>query len=134
MVGQRRIGAEVAARIEARLGALRHLDDQIGSAEVYDTAAAEIRLTRRLLQETTHSEQVGRRLYGAAAEACRLAGWCAYDSGHDADAERRFIAALRATASAGDDTVRVLAPTSAAPVATPAAPSICSTARLQPAA
>ncbi|MGW6499304.1 tetratricopeptide repeat protein [Nonomuraea angiospora] len=107
-LGGRRIGTEVADQLDTRLEALRHLDDEIGSAHVYEAATTEIRLIRSLLTDTTHSEQVGRRLYGAAAEACRLAGWCAYDSGHDADAERHFIAALRTSASAGDDTLGAL--------------------------
>ncbi|MGP4104789.1 hypothetical protein [Nonomuraea sp. KM90] len=104
----RRIGAEVVTQLDARLEALRHLDDEIGSTHVYDAATAEIRLIRSLLTDTAHSGQVGRRLYGAAAEACRLAGWCAYDSGNHADAERHFIAALRSAASAGDDTIGAL--------------------------
>ncbi|WP_043617970.1 hypothetical protein [Nonomuraea candida] len=104
----RRIGAEVATELDARLAALRRLDDKIGSTGVYDAATTEIRLIRRLLADTSHSEQVGRRLHGAAAEACRLAGWCAYDSGHHADAECHFIAALRSAASAADDTIGAL--------------------------
>ncbi|NRQ39382.1 transcriptional regulator [Nonomuraea sp. NN258] len=107
-VAGRRIGVEVAGQFDARLAALRHLDDEIGSAHVYDAATTEIRIIARLLAETTHSEQVGRRLHSAAAEACRLAGWCAYDSGHHASAERHFIAALRAAASAGDHSMGAL--------------------------
>ncbi|MGA4995857.1 hypothetical protein [Nonomuraea bangladeshensis] len=103
-----RIGAAVADQLDTRLAALRHLDDEIGSASVYDAATAEIRLIRALLTDTSHSEQVGRRLHSAAAEACRLAGWCAYDSGRPADAERHFVAALRSAASAGDDTTGAL--------------------------
>ncbi|PZG04932.1 transcriptional regulator [Nonomuraea aridisoli] len=106
--GGRRIGAEVVTQLDARLAALRLLDDEIGSAHVYEAATTEIRLIRSLLKQTSHSEQVGRRLYGAAAEACRLAGWCAYDNGNHADAERHFIAALRSAASAGDDTIGAL--------------------------
>ncbi|MFC4014642.1 hypothetical protein ACFOY2_45980 [Nonomuraea purpurea] len=100
----RRISSEVATQLDVRLAALRHLDDELGGGHVYDAATTEIRIIRRLLAETTHSEQVGRRLYSAAAEACRLAGWCAYDSGYHAEAERQFVAALRAAGSAGDTT------------------------------
>ncbi|MER6942472.1 hypothetical protein ABT294_00490 [Nonomuraea sp. NPDC000554] len=105
LAGRRRIGHEVADQLDLRLDALRHLDDQIGSAQVYDAATAELRLIASLLKDTTHTEQVGRRLYAGAAEASRLAGWCAYDTGHNADAERHYVAALRAAASAGNDTV-----------------------------
>ncbi|WP_223168162.1 hypothetical protein [Nonomuraea sp. SYSU D8015] len=105
LAGGRRIGREVADMIDSRLDALRHLDDQVGAGQVYDAAAAELRLIRRLLTETTHTEQIGRRLYGAAAEASRLAGWCAYDVGHQAAAEKHYDIALRASASAGTDTL-----------------------------
>ncbi|MEV4806725.1 tetratricopeptide repeat protein [Nonomuraea sp. NPDC049421] len=104
----RRIGAEVADQLDTRLAALRHLDDEIGAGHVYDAATTEIRLIRRLLSEAAYSEQVGRRLFGAAAEACRLAGWCAYDNGYHAEAERQFFAAMRSAASAGDETIGAL--------------------------
>ncbi|MFG2677395.1 hypothetical protein [Streptomyces sp. NPDC048445] len=52
-----------------------------------------------------YSEPVGRRLFGAAAEASRSAGWTAYDSGRIAAAERHYIAAMRAAASANDPVV-----------------------------
>jgi tetratricopeptide (TPR) repeat protein len=104
-----RIGAAVADRFDTRLAALRLLDDDLGADHVYDAARAEIRLIRRLLNEASYSEQTGRRLFSAAAEASRLAGWCAYDNGHTAAAEKHFAAALRAAASAGDDTAAAVA-------------------------
>ncbi|WP_067127943.1 hypothetical protein [Microtetraspora malaysiensis] len=100
----RRIGEHVADLCDARLDALRHLDDEVGSAQTYDAATVELRLITRLLSDASYTERVGRRLYASAAEAARLAGWCAYDAGHHAAAERHFVAALRAAASAGDHT------------------------------
>ncbi|MFE1408310.1 hypothetical protein ACFW5D_32780 [Streptomyces sp. NPDC058770] len=46
-----------------------------------------------------------RRLFGAAAEASRSAGWTAYDSGKIAAAERHYSTAVRAAASADDPVI-----------------------------
>ncbi|MEC3995040.1 transcriptional regulator [Actinacidiphila sp. DG2A-62] len=104
-----RIDASSAARIDDRLTALRHLDDDLGADVVYDAAVAEIRLARRLLRDFTYSEDVGRRLFASAAEAARLAGWCAYDSGRLQQAERHYHQSLRAAGSAGDRTAGAVA-------------------------
>ncbi|MFF4989229.1 hypothetical protein ACFY19_18710 [Streptosporangium saharense] len=100
----RRIGQQVVTLFDTRLDALRHLDDQVGSGQAYDAATAELRLITRILREASYSDNTGRGLYALAAEASRLAGWCAYDSGHTATAERHFITAVRASASSGNDT------------------------------
>lgn len=104
-----RIDASSAARIDDRLTALRHLDDDLGADVVYDAAVAEIRLARRLLRDFTYTEDVGRRLFASAAEAARLAGWCAYDSGNTEQAERHYHQSLRAAGSAGDRTAGAVA-------------------------
>ena len=103
------IGVAVADRIDTRLAALRLLDDDLGADHVYDAARAEGRLIRRLLREKSYSEQTGRRLFAAASESMRLAGWCAFDNGHTAAAERHFAAAMRAAGSAGNPTASAVA-------------------------
>ncbi|KIF05680.1 hypothetical protein PL81_12110 [Streptomyces sp. RSD-27] len=97
-----RVGAELADLHDERLGALRRLDDQVGSGEVYQAAKTELRMITKTLNHRSYTEEVGRRLYAAAAEASRICGWTAYDSGFHADAERHYVTALRAAASAGD--------------------------------
>lgn len=101
----RQVGTEAAALFDTRLDALRHLDDTVGAGEVYDAAVLEIRLITGLLKNASYTEKTGRRLFAAGAEASRLAGWCAYDAGRHAAAERHFIASLRASASAKDPTL-----------------------------
>lgn len=85
----RRIGPAAADLFETRLDTLRHLDDAVGAQPAYDAAIAELRLITGVLKTRSYTAATERRLYAAAAEACRLAGWCAYDSGHLADAEKR---------------------------------------------
>lgn len=103
--GGRRVGAEAAGLFDIRLDALRHLDDTVGAGQVYDAAVLEIRLITDLLNHASYTEATGRRLFASAAEASRLAGWCSYDEGRHAAAERHFVAALRASGSAQDPTL-----------------------------
>ncbi|MFE9659279.1 transcriptional regulator [Streptomyces sp. NPDC005955] len=101
----RRVGAEATTLFDVRLDALRHLDDTVGAGHVYDAAVVELRLITNLLKNASYTEATGRSLFAAAAEASRLAGWCAYDHGRHAAAERHFITALRAAGCAKDVTL-----------------------------
>lgn len=98
----RRIGTAVADRFDNRLDELRHLDDDLGADHVYEAARVELRLINRLLRNNSYSTDTGRRLHASAAEASRLAGWCAYDIGNVEAAEKHLHAALRASANSGD--------------------------------
>ncbi|MGW5353368.1 transcriptional regulator [Streptomyces sp. NPDC004031] len=96
------IDGGIADFFDRRLDDLRHLDDRIGSGQVYDAALAELNLIKTTITSTTHSQAVRKRLFSAAAEASRAAGWTAYDSGNHAAAELHYAAALRTAAEAGD--------------------------------
>ncbi|WP_439678177.1 transcriptional regulator [Embleya sp. MST-111070] len=101
----RRVGTAVASLHETRLEALRLLDDQVGSGEVHAAARTELRMITDTLAHASYTQDTGRRLYAAAAEAARICGWTAYDSGRHAQAQHFYVAALRAAASAGDEIV-----------------------------
>lgn len=49
-----------------------------------------------------YGEQTGRRLFAAAADLTRLAGWTSYDIGAHGLAQRYFVQALRLSQAAGD--------------------------------
>ncbi|MEU5521125.1 MFS transporter [Streptomyces sp. NPDC093250] len=49
-----------------------------------------------------YSDDVGRSLFGAAAELTRLAGWMAFDTGQQEAAQRYYIQALRLARAAAD--------------------------------
>ncbi|MER6917034.1 transcriptional regulator [Streptomyces sp. NPDC000594] len=100
----RRVGHQSADLFETRLDALRRLDDELGAHHVHDAALVELRLITGLLKNASYTGETGCRLLSAAAEAARIAGWCAYDTGHHRAAERHFLTSLRAAASAGDTT------------------------------
>ena len=55
-----------------------------------------------MIGNASYTDQVGTRLYRVAAEFGRLAGFLASDSGHNAVAQRYWMAALRAAHSSGD--------------------------------
>jgi hypothetical protein len=97
-----RIGADAITGLQARLSQLSHLDDVLGSGKLRDLAAAELRLLTGLLTDTTHTADTEQRLYSLAAQASRLCGWLCYDSGLHAAAQRYYLTALRASATAGD--------------------------------
>lgn len=50
----------------------------------------------------TYGEAMGRRLFAAAADLTRLAGWTSYDIGAHGLAQRYFVQALRLAQAAGD--------------------------------
>ena len=97
-----RIGMDAIDGLQARLTHLSRLDDMLGSGKLRDLAAAELNLLTSLLTDTTHSPRVEQHLYGLAAEASRLSGWLSYDSGHHTAAQRYYLTALRASATADD--------------------------------
>ncbi|MGH3896887.1 MAG: hypothetical protein ACRDTA_01285 [Pseudonocardiaceae bacterium] len=97
-----RIGTDAITGLQARLSHLSHLDDVLGSGKLRDLAAAELRLLTSLLTDTTHSADTEQQLYSLAAQASRLCGWLCYDSGLHAAAQRYYLTALRASATAGD--------------------------------
>ena len=53
-----------------------------------------------------YGEATGRRLFAAAADLTRLAGWTSYDIGAHGLAQRYFVQALRLSQAAGDRAAR----------------------------
>ncbi|MBG0818385.1 hypothetical protein [Planomonospora sp. ID82291] len=107
-IAGRRVGRDAADLFDLRLKALRHLDDQVGAGETYQAATTELQMITQVLDEGSYAEPIGRRLFAAAAEVSRLAGWCAHDLGRTAAAERHFRTALRAAADADDATTSAI--------------------------
>ncbi|WP_214106410.1 hypothetical protein [Acrocarpospora catenulata] len=100
--GRRRLTVGMVARLEQRLDDLRHLDDVLGGGELRKIAAAELRMVTSLAHETIYDGAAGRRLFATVCEAARLCGWQHFDAGLHAAAQRYFVTALRASATAGD--------------------------------
>ncbi|MFE2720994.1 hypothetical protein [Kitasatospora sp. NPDC059327] len=104
------VGGGGALRIDpALVGELRlsyrsklRLERACGGGLVLGPARAELAMVAKLLELGAYDEELGRALYGTASRLARLAGWAAYDLGHEAAAQRAFVAALRAAHLSGD--------------------------------
>jgi tetratricopeptide (TPR) repeat protein len=98
----RRVQAQHVDAIETMTAQLRRMDDRLGGGTVLDLIPAQVRHVRSLLTDHSYTESIGTRLHAAAAELLRLGGWLSYDAGLQAQAQRYWLAALRAAHAAGD--------------------------------
>jgi len=98
----RHIGESTVEHVIERVQQLRLLDDHLGGVSTYDVVTAELIATAGLLREASYTEAVGRRLLVAISELCQLAGWVASDAGQYADAQRLYLAGVRAAHAGGD--------------------------------
>lgn len=97
-----RVGATDVARMQRHTARLRRLDNVMGGGDTYAIYAAEVQRTTRLLDTTQHAEPVRRSLLSLLAEQSQMAGWAAFDAGHQIDARRHYRSSLRAAEDAGD--------------------------------
>jgi hypothetical protein len=81
---------------------LRKIDDQLGGGPLLGVVREHIRYVTDLIDNRRYDDTIGRRLHTALAELLRLAGFVAFDSGQHPQAQRFWIAGLRAAHSAGD--------------------------------
>ena len=97
-----RVTPATVASLRTRVEELWHLDDVLGGGGVFDAGVADLRLASALLNRGAYSTEVGRDLYSLAATLARFSGWCAFDDGRHAAAQRFLHVALRCSAAAGD--------------------------------
>jgi transcriptional regulator with XRE-family HTH domain len=98
----RRVGASLAAEVQARIARLRHLDDTLPGHELAPVAAAEFDATAALVRDASFSEQTGRSLLTSLGEAGQILGWIEADMGLHQAAQAHYLAGLRAARDAGD--------------------------------
>ena len=94
----------VVEQLEGMILRLRHLDDEIGGADLLPIVSQRHRRITDLLAGS-YTDTTGRRLHAAAADLGHLLGWLAFDTGQHGMAQRQWIAALHACHTAGDRTV-----------------------------
>lgn len=100
-----RLTSAMVTRLEQRVEDLRHLDDVLGCDELRPSTVAEYNLLSTLANQAVYDGAVGQRLLSALAEASRMCGWLHFDGGLHAAAQRYYVTALRASATAGDPEV-----------------------------
>ncbi|MFE9855856.1 regulator [Streptomyces sp. NPDC005780] len=99
--GQKVSGGDVAAlRSVAEL--FRTLDNAYGGGHARQALVRYLEHETEPMLRGTYGEATGRRLFAAAADLTRLAGWTSYDIGAHGLAQRYFVQALRLAQAAGD--------------------------------
>ncbi|MBG0855916.1 regulator [Streptomyces spinoverrucosus] len=99
--GHRVTSGDIAAlRSVAEL--FRTLDNAYGGGHARQALVRYLEHELEPMLRGTYGEQTGRRLFGAAADLTRLAGWTSYDIAAHGLAQRYFVQALRLSQAAGD--------------------------------
>jgi hypothetical protein len=80
----------------------RTLDDAYGGGHARQALVRYLEHEVEPILRGTYTEATGRRLFAAAADLTRLAGWTSYDVGAHGLAQRYFVQALRLAQAAGD--------------------------------
>ncbi|WP_428814757.1 regulator [Streptomyces albus subsp. chlorinus] len=99
--GQRVTGGDVAA-LRSVCELFRALDHAYGGGHARQALVRYLEHEAEPMLRGVYGEQLGRRLFGAAADLTRLAGWTSYDIAAHGLAQRYFVQALRLTQAAGD--------------------------------
>ncbi|MEU6351597.1 helix-turn-helix transcriptional regulator [Streptomyces sp. NPDC047072] len=95
-------GPALLAHIGDRLDYLRHMDDELGSGEVYQLARSELSLIVTQIKSRRYHGPALDHLYSMASEAARQVAWAAFDQSRPGIAQRFFDGSFRASAEAGD--------------------------------
>jgi hypothetical protein len=101
--GRIQLTGDTVGHLETITAQLRQMDDAIGSTPILNLARAHTAHVTGLLSDGRYTDAVGRRMHAVLAEILRLTAWLSFDASHHADAQRYFLAALRAARTAGDD-------------------------------
>ncbi|GHJ38113.1 regulator [Streptomyces sp. TS71-3] len=101
--GQRVTAGDIAAL--RSVGELfRALDNAYGGGHARQALVRYLEHEGEPMLRGVYGEQIGRKLFAAAAELTRLAGWTSYDIAAHGLAQRYFVQALRLAQAAGDRT------------------------------
>lgn len=99
--GQKVTGGDIAA-LRSVGDLFRSLDDMYGGGHARQALVRYLEHECEPMLRGTYGEQTGRRLFAAAADLTRLAGWTSYDIAAHGLAQRYFVQALRLAQAAGD--------------------------------
>jgi len=101
--GGRRIGQADVDAVWSMCAAFADADHQLGGGHARATLSCYGDGVVAPLLAGTYTDQVGRRLFAAAARLCDIAGFMCFDSGCQGLGQRYFIRALRMTKTSGDE-------------------------------
>ncbi|MGW3492831.1 regulator [Streptomyces sp. NPDC001020] len=99
--GQKVTGGDIAA-LRSVCELFRALDHAYGGGHARQALVRYLEHEAEPMLRGSYGEQTGRRLFAAAADLTRLAGWTSYDIAAHGLAQRYFVQALRLAQAAGD--------------------------------
>ncbi|MGW3268603.1 regulator [Streptomyces sp. NPDC001056] len=97
-----RVGGGDIAALRSVGELFRTLDDRFGGGHARQALVRYLEHECEPMLRGSYDEQTGRRLFSAAADLTRLAGWTSYDIAAHGLAQRYFVQALRLAQAAGD--------------------------------
>ncbi|MFE9648193.1 hypothetical protein ACFYO0_29565 [Streptomyces sp. NPDC006365] len=100
--GSRSVGAMDVEMVRSTADAFSMLDGKFGGGHARRALIQYLHTDVRPMLAGKYSDETGKQLHSAVAEALMLAGWMSYDSGLHGIAQRYFIQALRMAQAAGD--------------------------------
>jgi transcriptional regulator with XRE-family HTH domain len=98
----RRIGGDLAVRVQARVVHLRHLDDELSGLDLAPIVVREYAATRRLVGQGSYRAPTGRSLLASLAELGQVTGWVLSDAGLHAQAQAHYLDGFAAAKEADD--------------------------------
>ncbi len=96
------VGSADVARVRASTALFVELDNRFGGAHARRSLIHFLDRDAAVLLTGRYTDETGRELFAAVAEASLLAAWTSYDCGLHGLAERYFVQALRLAQSAAD--------------------------------
>jgi tetratricopeptide (TPR) repeat protein len=100
--GSRQVGGVDVARIRTTTELFERLDAQYGGGHARTSLIDYLHNDLSRLLRGTYTDETGRELFRASAQATMLAAWMSYDSGLHGLAQRYFVQALKLADASGD--------------------------------
>jgi tetratricopeptide (TPR) repeat protein len=100
--GRKRIGDQEIVQIRAVTDAFRSLDNAYGGGLTREAVIGQLVSTASLVEETTYTEEVGRKLTTGIGDLAAVAGWMCHDVSMHIAAQHYFLLALQAAKEADD--------------------------------
>lgn len=103
--GRKRIGDQEVMQIRAVTEVFRSLDNAYGGGLTCEAVIGQLISTASLIEDTTYTEEVGRKLITGMGDLATVAGWMCHDVSRHVAAQRYFLLALQAAKEADDSSL-----------------------------
>lgn len=100
--GRKRISDQEVVQIRAVTEAFRSLDNTYGGGLTREAVIGQLISTASLVEDTTYTEDVGRKLITGIGDLATVAGWMCHDVSMHTAAQHYFLLALQAAKEADD--------------------------------